>query len=47
MWDHDPNATGKSGDNEYNIISKDQMQEDDPGLFNIVNGFFPEDISVY
>nr|MBC8296796.1 hypothetical protein [Pelagibacterales bacterium] len=47
MWDHDPNATGKSGDNEYSITSKDQMQKYDPGLFDIVNGFFPEDINVY
>jgi len=47
MWDHDPNATGKSGDNEYHIISNEQLQDEDPGLYSIVNGFFPEDITIY
>jgi len=46
MWEHDPNADGTSGENEYDITSKSQMQVEDPDLYSIVNGFFPEDLTV-
>jgi len=47
MWDHDPNGNGTSGDDEYLIISKEQLQNEDPGLYSIVNGFFSDDITIY
>ena len=47
MWEHDPNGDGTSGVNEYKITSRSQMQSEDPDLYSIINGFFPEDITIY
>lgn len=47
MWEHDPNGDGTSGANEYRITSRSQMQSEDPDLYSVINGFFPEDITIY
>tara|TARA_Y100000034_G_scaffold97326_1_gene118825 strand:+ start:2389 stop:5856 length:3468 start_codon:yes stop_codon:yes gene_type:complete len=46
LWEHDPNGDGTSGNNEYSITSRSQMQSEDPDLYSIINGFFPEDITI-
>lgn len=46
LWGHDPNGDGYCGDQEYNFITRDEMANGDPNLFNMIQGFFGEFITV-
>ena len=42
LWSHDPNENGYCGDNEYAFITREEMENGDPKLFELVKGFFGE-----
>ena len=42
LWEHDPSDDGYSGDQEYAFIEREAMASGDPGLYNIIQGFFGE-----
>ena len=42
LWEHDPSDNGYSGDQEYAFIERETMASGDPGLYNIIQGFFGE-----
>jgi M6 family metalloprotease-like protein len=42
LWAHNPNGDGYCGDQEYAFITRDSMEDGDPDLFEIIEGFFGE-----
>jgi len=40
LWAHNPLGNGYSGDNEYAFNTRDQMEQGDIRLYNIIKGFF-------
>ena len=42
IWAQNPNGNGYSGDHEYGCITRADMAQGDPDLFDIISGFFGE-----